>query len=195
MRVRTKVVTAIAILVLAGFVYLGMAFVRRGFSARQESSRLEQMIARRLREIAIPANAKQSRNPYPITSNGLKAACGHWLDHCALCHAADGSGSTSIGRNLNPKVPDLSEPETQRLSDGELYYIISNGIRFTGMPAWGEQDSPEAIWQLVAIIRQLPKRSPESQQRAEGASTPQAETMAHADHLRPPDTAGRKHPC
>ena len=195
MRVRTKVVTAFAVLVLAGFVYWGRAVVRRGFSARQEPSRLERLIARRLREIAIPAGAKQSKNPYPITSDSLKAACGHWLDHCALCHAADGRGNTSIGRNLYPKVPDLREPETQRLSDGELYYIISNGIRFTGMPAWGEQDSPEAIWQLVAIIRQLPQRTPESQQRVEGASTPQAEAMAHADHLRPPDSAAQKHPC
>lgn len=195
MRVRTKAVTAIAVLVLAGFVYWGRAVVRRGFSAREEPSRLERLIARRVREIAIPADAKQSGNPYPITSDSLKAACGHWLDHCALCHAADGSGSAAIGRNLYPKAPDLREPETQRLSDGELYYIISNGIRFTGMPAWGEQDSPEAIWQLVAFIRQLPHRSPESLQQTEEASTPQAEAMAYADHLHPADTADQKHPC
>ena len=86
----------------------------------------------------------------------------HWADHCATCHANDGSGKTSIGRSLYPPAPDMREPSTQTLSDGELFYVIERGVPFTGMPAWGtgtpggEEDS----WKLVHFIRHLPKLTP-----------------------------------
>jgi hypothetical protein len=53
--------------------------------------------------------------------------------------------------------------QTQRLSDGELFWIIENGIRFTGMPAWsnGTKEGEEASWHLVHFIRRLPKLTPE----------------------------------
>lgn len=80
-------------------------------------------------------------------------------------HAVDGRGLTTIGRNLYPKVPDMTDAETQQLTDGELFYIITNGVRFTGMPAWGDEDSPESIWALVAFLRRLPQLSPEELKR------------------------------
>jgi len=64
----------------------------------------------------------------------------------------------------------MSQAATQQLGDGELYYIISNGIRLTGMPAWGSEDKPEAIWDLVSVIRRLPKLSPEELQRLQNAA-------------------------
>src|SRR4030067_346986 len=76
----------------------------------------------------------------------------------AIGHANDGSGDTEIGKSLYPKAPDMREPNTQSLSDGELFYIIHNGIRFTGMPAWGSGDPVEdqGSWELVHFIRRLP---------------------------------------
>lgn len=76
-----------------------------------------------------------------------------------MCHANDGSGQTEIGRNLYPKAPDMRGPATQSLTDGELFYIIHNGIRFTGMPAWGDNgaDGDEDSWKLVHFIRHLPR--------------------------------------
>jgi mono/diheme cytochrome c family protein len=70
----------------------------------------------------------------------------HWADHCATCHANNGSGETEIGRSLYPKAPDMRGPETQSLSDGELYYIIRNGVRMTGMFDY-------ETWMLAAFIR------------------------------------------
>ena len=64
----------------------------------------------------------------------------------------------------------MSQPDTQQLSDGEVYYIISNGIRLTGMPAWRFEDKPEAIWDLVSLIRRLPKLSPDELQRLQKAA-------------------------
>ena len=62
----------------------------------------------------------------------------HFADHCASCHGNDGRGNTEMGRNLYPKAPDMRQSGTQHLSDGELYWIIENGVRLTGMPAWGD---------------------------------------------------------
>jgi hypothetical protein len=59
----------------------------------------------------------------------------------------------------------MTAAQTQQLADGELFYIISNGIRLTGMPAWGSEDKPEAIWDLVSLIRRLPKLAPEELER------------------------------
>ena len=87
----------------------------------------------------------------------LADARAHFADHCAVCHANDGSGQTAIGQNLYPKAPDMRLDDTQRLTDGELYYIIQNGIRLTGMPGWGKEgdENDEDTWKLVHFTRHL----------------------------------------
>jgi hypothetical protein len=63
-----------------------------------------------------------------------------------------------FGKGMYPKPPDLRLPATQTLSDGEIFWIIENGVRFTGMPAFGgEHSSQEDSWKLVRFIRDLPK--------------------------------------
>jgi mono/diheme cytochrome c family protein len=170
--------------VAAIFIFLAAAigslmYVRQhGFSARAQPSSLEAMIARNVRRLAIPANEKDLKSPITMTDNLMNEAREHFMAHCSSCHGFNGRGETTIGRNLYPKVPNMTEATTQKLTDGELYYIISNGIRFTGMPAWGNEDSPESIWALVAFIRKLPQLSPEEvkqlQEMAEGSSEPGA---------------------
>jgi len=83
----------------------------------------------------------------------------HYADHCASCHANDGSGDTAIGRGLYPKAPDMRRPATQDLSDGELFHVIEHGIRFTGMPGWrtGTASGEDSSWKLVQFIRHLPR--------------------------------------
>ncbi|MBM3809577.1 MAG: cytochrome c, partial [Acidimicrobiia bacterium] len=91
------------------------------------------------------------------------AAREHFADHCASCHANDGSGHTEMGRNFYPKVPDMRLPRTQDLSDGELFYIIENGVMLTGMPGWstGTPEGERSSWQLVHFIRRLSKLTPD----------------------------------
>ena len=98
----------------------------------------------------------QQRAP-EVIEEGLR----HFADHCATCHGNDGSGRTSIGQGLFPKPPDLRAEATQSLTDGELFYVIENGVRFTGMPgfATGTEDGETASWQLVRFIRALPRLS------------------------------------
>jgi len=157
-------------MVLAG-AYLAYALFTHGFSAREKPSWVETYFARHARRIATPPGAKELKNPVPATPESMAEAQEHWVAHCSSCHGIDGRGDTTIGRNLYPKAPDMRDAETQRLSDGELYYIISNGVRFTGMPAWGSEDSPESIWALVAFIRRLPHLTPEEIQSMQQPAT------------------------
>jgi mono/diheme cytochrome c family protein len=121
-------------------VFYGIHLERRGFSAREQPSAIEALVARTMRDVAIPRSAQTEENPWKglDTPDNLKEAREHFADHCAQCHANDGSGKTEMGQNLYPKPPDMRQPETQNLTDGELYYIIENGVRLTGMPAWGD---------------------------------------------------------
>lgn len=94
----------------------------------------------------------------PTPDQILEEARSHWADHCAYCHANDGSGDTEVGHNLYPPTPDMRLPTTQAMSDGELYYTIENGIRLSGMPAWGNGSwNDEHSWKLVYFIRHLPE--------------------------------------
>src|SRR5690349_1527955 len=137
-RVQGKHVLIVVIaMVLAAAVY-GWSIIQRGFSAREEPSRVEAFLARRLRRLATPAAAREAKNPVQSTPAVLSGAMAHYADHCATCHGNDGKGETLIGRGLYPKPPDMTAADTQQLTDGEVYYIIENGIRFTGMPAFGE---------------------------------------------------------
>ena len=82
------------------------------------------------------------------------------LEHiCAICHANDGSARALVGMNLYPKPPDMRSGETQNLTDGEIFYIINNGVRLTGMPGWGTTHREEDTWKLVLFIRHLPELS------------------------------------
>jgi mono/diheme cytochrome c family protein len=127
--------------------------------ARQTPSRTEAALAHRLRALSWPSDARRRRNPLAASPEVLQESARHFADHCASCHGNDGSGNTEIGRNLHPPAPDMRLPATQDLSDGELYYIIHNGVRWTGMPAWGEpgNDNDQDSWKLVLFIRHLPK--------------------------------------
>lgn len=150
-------VGALLVAATLAFVYV----LRAGIGARPEPPRLEAAVARKIRHLAIPADARAQRNPVPATAEALAEARAHFADHCAVCHANDGSGDTKMGRALYPRAPDMRLPATQVLSDGEIFWIIENGIRLTGMPAWGTPGSEEESWTLVHFIRHLSKLTPQ----------------------------------
>ena len=142
-----------------GFLY----FINTGVSAKEQPGRIEEFLANRARNIAIARRARSLTNPVKESAEVIADGRAHFADHCAVCHANDGSGQTAIGQGLWPKAPDMRQGRTQNLTDGELFWIIENGIRFTGMPAWstGTQDGEQASWNLVHFIRRLPKLTPE----------------------------------
>ena len=137
-------------------VAAGMFLVQgRGVSAREEPSWIETSAALFMRGWMTPSTYKGLLNPISNTQENFLAAREHYADHCASCHNNDGSGNTEMGRNLYPKVPDMRLPRTQSLSDGELFYIIENGVMLTGMPGWstGTPEGERSSWQLVHLDR------------------------------------------
>ncbi|HEU4691471.1 MAG TPA: c-type cytochrome [Vicinamibacterales bacterium] len=147
-------VIGVAAVAGAGLVYLRST----GLSTRAEAGSVEVSMARRARSFAIPARARELQNPIPVSPEALADGMAHYADHCASCHANDGSGKTEMGQGLFPKAPDMRLAPTQQMSDGELFYVIEDGIRFTGMPAWstGTSEGEESTWRLVHFLRRLP---------------------------------------
>jgi mono/diheme cytochrome c family protein len=176
----------LAILLMTVIVAIGVAKIRAGFSARDEPWRIEAFLARHVRLLAIPSAAGKLRNPVPSSIPGLAQGMSHFADHCAICHANDGSGRTTIGMNTYPKSPDMREKNTQSLTDGELYYIIRNGIRFTAMPGWGEGESEddEETWNLVHFIRHLPGITPEEIERMRKMNPKTASELHEEERIR-----------
>ena len=163
MRPRTKVLAVLVL--LAGLTASAMLLgtLRYGFSARDEPARVEAFAARTMRRLAAPSDLRDRKNPVPLTPELLSEATAHFADHCAYCHGNDGRGQTSIGKSFYPRVPYMTLADTQSQSDGELFATIENGIRLTGMPAWGNgtAESAHGSWELVHFIRHLPKMTPE----------------------------------
>jgi cytochrome c553 len=155
----------IAALLLGLLIGIG-AFIRTlryGFSAHDKPMAMESFMAGRMRHWSIPADLHRMKNPLPLTPEVLAEARAHFADHCASCHGNDGKGQTEMGQHLYPKAPDMTLPETQNLSDGEIFATIENGVRLTGMPGWGNGTAESAYgsWTLVHFIRHLPKLTPE----------------------------------
>ena len=137
--------------------------LRNGFSAVDQPSAMEAFMATTMRRLAVPSDLEDTMNPLPLTPEILAEGRAHFADHCATCHGNDGKGQTAMGPNFYPKVPDMTAEATQSQSDGALFATIENGIRLTGMPAFGggTAESAYGTWGLVHFIRHLPKITPQ----------------------------------
>jgi len=163
---RTKLIVFIIVVglgIVGTFGWMGYQLFTAGFSAKMEPHPIEVFLARQIRHLAIPIERRNAPNPVPLSPDVMKESLAHFADHCATCHANNGSGQTPIGKNVYPKAPDLRLTCTQSMSDGELFWVIHNGISFTAMPAWGEGDLDKDLdsWKLVHFIRHLPLLTPE----------------------------------
>jgi mono/diheme cytochrome c family protein len=206
LRRTTKAAIGALVIVIPAFFAAGWLILNHGFSARDEPTAVEAFFARRLRRMAVPRSKIDARNPVLASPEVLSEAMAHFADHCATCHANDGSGSTAIGKGLYPKPPDMRQSQTQDLTDGEIFYIIHNGIRLTGMPAFGEGGANEEAdvdsWKLVHFIRHLPKITPEELEQmkemnprspAELKEEEELERFLNGDDSTPPETEHKHH--
>jgi mono/diheme cytochrome c family protein len=157
MRRGTLILIFLTAAVLA-VAFVAYSLLHSGVSAKATPSAIEVMMARKARHMALPSAARTLANPVAASEENLRDGRLHFADHCAICHGNDGSCDTMMGGGLYPKPPDLRLADTQKLSDGELFWIIENGVRFTGMPAFSSRhSSQEDSWKLVLFIRHLPQ--------------------------------------
>ena len=164
MRKSLAAIVAIAAGVL-GFVYLGLADVAatsphwpvtQWFLA----TAMERAVARRASAVETPSSLDEA--------DGVRAGAVAFQAMCAPCHGAPGVDPDAVGRGLNPPPPDLADA-AEEWSAAEVFWITQNGIRMTGMPAFGPTHSDAAIWEIVALVTQLPDLSPEQYRDLAGA--------------------------
>jgi mono/diheme cytochrome c family protein len=186
MRPRVKIAATVVLFAIVAAGIMLLRTLRYGFSAQDEPSRIERVLARAMRHYAVPSDLRDRKNPVPSTSEVLTEAKAHFADHCAVCHGNDGKGQTAMGPNFYPKAPDMTLPETQSRSDGELFATIENGIRLTGMPAWGNgtAESAHGSWTLVHFIRHLPRISPEELAEMESLNPKSRQDFEEEEQMR-----------
>ena len=185
MRRRTKIAFGVMVaIVLLGSTML-LSMLRSGFSSIDEPSAMEAFMGTTMRRMAVPSDLKDAKNPLPLTPELLAEGRAHFADHCAGCHGNDGKGQTSMGPKFYPKVPDMTKEATQSQSDGALFATIENGIRLTGMPAFGNGTAESAYgsWGLVHFIRHLPKLTPAEIAEMEKLNPKSPEECAEAAFL------------
>jgi mono/diheme cytochrome c family protein len=185
MRALLRAIVLLVLLVLAVGAAAVLPILRRGISTRDEPTWVETVVARQARHLATPRAARDRPNPTKATAAVLAEARAHFADHCATCHANDGSGETEIGRSLYPRAPDMRKPATQQLSDGELFAIIERGVRLTGMPAWGTgtPEGEQQSWHLVHFIRHLPSIGAEEIQEMERLNPKSPDEIRHEQEI------------
>ncbi len=162
-----------------------------GLRANAEPSAFETVVAQTIRNWAISGRERRATNPLQDSANNIQAGREVFRTQCAGCHGYDGSALTPVGRNLHPRAPNLRSPATQALTDGELHYIIENGVPFTGMAAWGGAQESVDSWKLVLFIRSLRQRPEASGAIREAQTAPSAHYVGskecascHADEYR-----------
>ena len=151
---------------MLGVISAMLGAMLQGCTSDNHPSQEETSLANAAKDVAIPLEAGKKNNPLPETDEVVSQGQEVFLASCAQCHGADGRGDTSIGRNMAPPAMDLSSTHVQHWSDAELFWIIENGVRLTGMPAWKSSISDNDTWKLARFIHNV------SRLDAASASTP-----------------------
>lgn len=155
---------------LAGLGVILLAALGLGaydISATARPSSLEKSVAGWVRDASIRARAQHDVRA-PSDPATLAKGRAEYAEHCQVCHGIPDGAQSSIAQGLNPPVPDLAEPATQARSDGELFFVVSHGIRLSGMPAFAKSEPDDVRWSMVAFVRHLPRLSAEERAALEG---------------------------
>jgi mono/diheme cytochrome c family protein len=141
---------------MLGVIGAMLGALLQGCTADKHPSEGETSVANAAKDVVIPLEAGKMTNPLPDTNEVVSQGQEVFLGTCAQCHGADARGDTSIGRSMYPPAMDLTSAHVQHWSDGELFWIIQNGVRLTGMPSWKSSVSDTDTWKLARFIHKLP---------------------------------------
>ena len=144
-------------------------------SASRPPGTLEKRLAGFTLDRSVARRAPTSANPQGKSPDAVRGGMAHYKEMCVFCHGAPGVDASEAGEGLNPPAPDLTGNKTQARTDGQLFWILKNGIRMTGMPAFGPTHKDEELWKMVAFLRHLPEVTPEETK----ALKPSAEEEEH----------------
>lgn len=107
----------------------------------------------------ITVGGKDDQNPVPDNQAAVNEGKGHFGHHCQICHGLDGQNTgVPFANQMSPPVADLKSPDIQAYTDGQLHWILVNGINPSGMPAWKGILEDDEMWKIVRYIRHLPEK-------------------------------------
>jgi mono/diheme cytochrome c family protein len=149
------VIVALIGILIAAVVLLFLVMPRMQWNATARPSATEGWVARYVLRKWIHANAPDERNPLQPTAENLREGENEYDEHCAVCHALDGSARNRLGGDFYPPIPRLSRGASF-LSDGQIYFIVGNGIRMSAMPGFGTTHSPDELWRIILWVRHFP---------------------------------------
>ena len=140
----------------SGAALIGIGLMRPSLTALEEPAPLERGLANLVKRSVIRLASRRGIPPAPTDSGAsVEEGLTHYGLDCGLCHGIDGRGQTPPGKWMYPRAADLTSARVQSYSDEELFWIIDNGIRFTGMPGFEKLETPDHIWGLVKYMRTL----------------------------------------
>ena len=145
-------VIMMGVLAAVGIAYSGLYDV----SASSPHSSFTKWFLSIASHASIERQAKEIEVPNLDDDALVLAGVNDFDSMCAGCHGAPGRNPEAMGQGLNPPAPDLAE-EAAELTPGELFWVTKNGIRMTGMPAWGVTHADDSIWPVVAFMIKLPE--------------------------------------
>ena len=151
---RWILIVLIALALLAAVAIVGFTQIKIG--ALQEPGHLETLLATRAKHLLVHRSSERGIPPEPANLQAsIEEGDNLFGTECAACHGLNGHSPTDAGRWMYPRSADLTSPEVQQYSDRELFWIVKNGIRLSGMPAFGQVESDQHVWNLVQYVRTL----------------------------------------
>jgi len=181
---------AILTLIVVALIIAALIFIvapRLNWSARGTPSDLEDSLVGYILGGWIQRNAPNVTSPVAENPDNLKAGKADYNEHCAVCHGLDGSGKNRLGADFYPPIPKLTD-DTQQMSDGQIFFIVSKGIRYSAMPAFEKNHSADEIWKMILWLRHLARLTPEEKAQLDAEMK---ETGEHHDEVMqgapPPD--------
>jgi mono/diheme cytochrome c family protein len=162
-----------------------LAFLTPACTAHKKPSAIETALATMAKDMVIPVEAEDLKNPLSDSQQVLDDGRQVYLQTCAVCHAADGRGQTALGQGMYPPAMDLRSPHVQHWNDSEMFWIIQNGVRMTGMASWKGAITPNDTWKLVIFVRHLPEMDAEAKNAAQPPPQPKtpAQLLAYGKTL------------
>jgi mono/diheme cytochrome c family protein len=162
---RWVLVIVIAIALAAVAMFVGLTQVR--LDAIREPGYVETVFASQAKHLLIGWSSRKGIPPAPANLQAsIEEGDKLYATDCTMCHGSDGRTPTDNGRWMYPRASDLTSRDVQQYSDRELFWIVKNGIRLTGMPAFGKVESDDHIWNLVHYVRTLRASGPEGHPEA-----------------------------
>ena len=154
-------------------ILTGLAFLVCGCSAHKKPSSVETALANVAKDLVIPMEAEKLKNPLAADPQTVSQGQQIYEQSCAICHGNDGHGQTTLGQGMYPPVMDLTSPHVQHWNDSEMFWVIQNGVRLTGMASWKGTISPDDTWKLIIFIRRLPDLNGAVAKKSDQSATPQ----------------------